>query len=517
MPLIELYQDNIFFVMWLIFAVFITLIILNFRLLIRQFRKIKKNTWFYLGIIFLTGFVLRLFVFPHFHIMYIDEPWYMEMAKNMNQGKGPVVCEYVDYEVQECFLPLKPPGWPFLVSIVFLLLGLNNYYALYLSSILGSLSVLLIFMLTYLIFKNKNAAIWSAFFLALTPLQVIWSNSAETNTASVFFVLLTMVLFFVYVNGKKKIILVLTSLSLLLTIMIRFENIVLIGLFILGYLLFSKPFSKSFPGQIFKAFYPLIVVAILFAMIFFESLFFRIFRSAILSIDHYYLNLFEFLRVSSFNYIYLFLAAGCFFLPGKKIKSRITYLVTCFLVFFVLYLPLFSEDRMALVPMLFILILSSNFIGKLCRSIRHEAFTIPLIIIFLTMFGLGLDSTYDHIQGRYKEQMLETQAVAELRDSVPNECYLIAERPVVFTSISDIKGIRTSTALDDPEMIKRLLSKTCVYYFYDGYCVDRTISRPGGSRERCGKMMRMFDCNREKEFERMNVRYYLYRINGLRY
>ena len=519
MATIGIYQSSVFFIMYFIFVLFIISFLMNFRNILKQFKKIKRKTWVYLFIVFLMGLLLRLFVFPHVHLMYIDEPWYMEMAKNMNQKLQPVICEYPDYNVENCQMPIKAPGWPFLISIVFLIFGVNNYHALYFSSIIGSLSIILIFLLTYIIFRNQKTALWSSFFLALTPIHVMWSNSAETNNASVFFVLLTMVFFLIFIQCKKKTILVLTILSLLLTILTRFENIVLIGIFVLGYILFSKSLPKSSLGQIFGAFYPLIVVIMLIIIIVFQYHFVKVFRNTILTIDFYYLNLFEFLKVSSFNYVYLLLAAACLFLRNEKDKTKIVYLFTSFLIFFTLYLPIFSEDRMALMPSVFIIILSAYFLGKLCNSfVKHAVFTILLISIFSCLFGLNLNSTYDHISSKYKEHILETQIVMELTNIIPENCYLIAEWPTVFTSISNIKGVRTSNALNNPEIVEGIIKKTgCVYHFYDGYCTDRTISRPQGSRERCQDMLRMFEYYREKEFERGNVKYYLFRVNGLRY
>ncbi len=513
MPLIDIYQNYIFIVMWLIFAAFIAMIAINIRTLAKPFRKIRKKTWLYLLIIFLTGLILRLFVFPHVHLMFIDEPWYMDMAKNMDNGNGPVVCNLVDDYARECSLPLKPSGWPFLVSIIFLF-GVKNYYAIYLNSIIGSLSVILIFLLTYLLFRKQDTGLWSALFLALTPIQVIWSNTAETNNASVFFILLTMLFFFAYIDSRKKSMLTLTMLGLIFSILTRFENIVLAGLFILCYLIYSRVFSRKPSGQVFEAFYPFIVAAFLLCMVFFESVFIKTFRSASLSTDLYYLNIFGFLRAVSFDYIYLLLAAGAFFLAGKKDQNRNAFLATGFISFFVIYLPIFSEDRMALVPMVFLIMLASGFMSRVCRNIKYRSLSVLLIVVFLGLFYAGLASSYDYVQIRYRENILETQVINELKDTIPSGCYLIAEWPVVFTSVSDIKGISTSIALDDPGLVTSLINKSCVLYLYDGYCVVRTISRPLGSQERCSEMLSRFNTKIIKKYNYSGSWYYLYELAG---
>ena len=517
MAIIDIYQNSIFFIMYFVFIMLIIFCFLNFRAIANQFRKIKRKTWIFLFAIFLIGFILRVFVFPHVHLMYIDEPLYLEMAKNMNQRQQPVACEYESYGIENCWMPLKAPGWPFLISIVFLIFGMNNYYALYFSSIIGSLSVILIFLLAYLIFRNQKTALWSSFFLAFTPIHVLWSNSAETNNASLFFVLLTMTFFFIYMQCKRKTTLILTIFSLFLTILMRFENIVLIGIFILGYILFSKSLSKSSFGRIFEAFYPLIVVVMLSIMIVFESFFIKIFPNKLISIDFYYLNLFEFLKASSFNYVYLLLAAACLFLRNEKDKTKIKYLVTSFVIFFTLYLPIFSEDRMALMPSVFIIILSAYFLEKFCSSFNrfHSLARVFIILLFLPLFCLGLNLAYGDTLSRFNNHFLETEAVLQIKKEIQENCYVIAEFPTVFSLISSIKGLKTGEVLDNPEIVEGLLNKTCVYYFYDGYCSEQTISRSEGSRKRCREMLKILDYRLEQKFNRKWTNYHLYRIYGL--
>ena len=75
--------------------------------------EIDKKTWVFLFFVVISAFILRLVIPPLQHIMYIDEPWYMEAAKNMlqNFSQG-------DYP--------KSIGWPFILSISFLFLTDNS-------------------------------------------------------------------------------------------------------------------------------------------------------------------------------------------------------------------------------------------------------------------------------------------------------------------------------------------------------------------------------------------------------
>ena len=145
MQIIDIYQNYIVLVLYVVFiAILVELFFLKKKIITGLFKKIKKKTWIYLLIIFLSGFAIRMFVFPHFHLMYIDEPWNLEIAKNIAYKNEPVVCRYSYPDSEACFLTKKPPAWPFLVSLLYRIFGPNSAVAFNLSIIIGSLSIILI-------------------------------------------------------------------------------------------------------------------------------------------------------------------------------------------------------------------------------------------------------------------------------------------------------------------------------------------------------------------------------------
>jgi len=518
MTFIDLYQNYIFYILWLISLLLIMFIFLNIKTIVKQFNGIKRKIWIILFGIFLFGFILRVFVFPHVHLMYIDEPQYLEIAKNINQKQEPVICQYKDYDFEDCNVAPKAPGWPFLISILLLIFGLNNYYALYFSSILGSISTILIFLFTYLIFKNQKIALGSSFFLALTPLYILWSNSAETNNPSLFFVLLTMISFLIYIKSREKSIFILTSLILIFTILVRFENIILVVIFFLAYVKFSKLPRSSF-FRLINLYYPSIVIIMLIAMISIESFFIGFFKPIFsrFIIDFYYLNFSHFLKSISFNFIYLPTAALSLFFIDKKVKNKFIFLFISLIFFLILYLPISAESRMALTPGIFVIILSAYSLEKMCSLFKkyQTASRIFFILIFLIIFGLNLKLSYENTYAEYNNNLLETESVMQIKNKISENCYVIAEFPVVLTSISDIKGLVTRDVLLNSKIIDNLFDKgECIYYFYDGYCADRTISPPRDSRNKCQKMLRTFDMVKEKTFKRERTEYFLFRVDG---
>src|SRR3989344_4181659 len=157
MQIIDIYQNYILLVLYVVFiAILVELFFLKKKIITGLFKKIKKKTWIYLLIIFLSGFAIRMFIFPHFHLMYIDEPWNLEIAKNIAYKNEPVVCRYSHPDSEDCFLTQKPPAWPFLVSLLYRIFWPGSAAAFNLNVIIGSLSIILIFAFTYLVFNNEK-------------------------------------------------------------------------------------------------------------------------------------------------------------------------------------------------------------------------------------------------------------------------------------------------------------------------------------------------------------------------
>jgi len=236
------------------------------------------------------------------------------------------------------------------------------------------------------------------------------------------------------------------------------------------------------------------------------------------TIDLYFLNFFGFSKLVSFNYMYLILAASILFFSNKKFKKEIIFIFTSFIFFFILYLPIFSESRMALTPGIFIIILSAYSLDKLSSFLKNYVPMLKIIIIFIfsIIFILSLSSAYQNIFIHGSSKLLETESVIQIKNQIPENCYAISEFPSVLTSISNVKGLVTMDVVKNPKIVENLINKKeCVYYFYDGYCIEDTISRPLGSKLRCERMLEIFEYEQEKRFERRDVTYSLLRIKGI--
>lgn len=78
----------------------------------------------------------------------------------------------------------KPPLYTYLVVPSVAIFDLNDFAVRFPSAVLGTLAVLVTYLMVYELFKNKKIALFSAFFLAISPWHLQFSRVAfETNSA----------------------------------------------------------------------------------------------------------------------------------------------------------------------------------------------------------------------------------------------------------------------------------------------------------------------------------------------
>ncbi|MCX5700965.1 MAG: glycosyltransferase family 39 protein [Candidatus Omnitrophica bacterium] len=223
-------QAGIIFV-FLSFAIMLVLIFQTRSYWYAQIREISSVQWVCLSLILAISVWLRFVFFKPRHIMYVDEFWYMEAARNL-----------ITYGQIGAYP--KSLGWPMLLSIIFFIKGVGNFTAIYASAILGALTFFNIFLLTSIIYNNRWLGIISAALFSILPGHILWSVTAETNVPALYFITLTMFFVFLYYKHKASSLLWASLFSIGFIAQIRPENHIFFLLFIFGIFIFVKPLPK---------------------------------------------------------------------------------------------------------------------------------------------------------------------------------------------------------------------------------------------------------------------------------
>ncbi len=226
-----------------IFAVFVVLLILNAKTLkdsFKGFKGINRNVWIILLVVFLAGFWLRNAEY-RYGAGY-DGYFYLNSAKIMLKHNIYAWSCGIGND-ERCYLyneHLAPPGYPYLIYLSYLLFGVHDIQAMMISGFLGSLSIITVFMITYLLFRNERAALYSAIVFAFIPFDIFLSSTGTVRPTSLFFSGLAF-LFYLFALRKDSIRLwSLAAVTLSLSIYMRQENYLLIIPMVLVYIFEKK-------------------------------------------------------------------------------------------------------------------------------------------------------------------------------------------------------------------------------------------------------------------------------------
>lgn len=164
-----------------------------------------------------------------------DESYYQFAAKNI-------------FELGRfAYLP-KSGGWAFLIFLGDALFGINNTLSIHIAQLLGAGALLGIFLLAWWMGLSLRTAIVSTVLFTFVPARLFWETTAESHTASIFFVIWAMAFSFLFVRKGDKQIFFLSVALWVFACLVRTENI---GLFVLsliyGRMVLDRTHLKNIP------------------------------------------------------------------------------------------------------------------------------------------------------------------------------------------------------------------------------------------------------------------------------
>lgn len=521
----------------IILSSLLILLILNLRDIIRQLKEIKKNTCFVIFLIFLLGFSIRAFYMPHRFIA--DDLAYIKTAESISKTGKAQICSYSDYDSLTCSPMDKIFVYPFLLGLIFYLFGISIDAAFSLNILLGSLSIFLIFLLSYFLFnKNEKIGIYAALLFSLFPFFIRNSVTAETESSSVFFILFALFCFLLYFRTNSFRMQLLALISLTFAIWTRFENIMLLPLFVFLCLILEPNFKHRIKD--FKFWIPWILVLILTIPHIYSAILFH--KASGYAPFETHLST-QYLKE---NYWFLdFLAKGKFYpfwmnliiLLGFGIALRrhtkeAIFLFLFFICFTLIYLSYFvMGDKHYVTPSIVLILLAAYGVGFIERFINlkllskkfKEKFTKVITLMSFIIIFLIILSYYPYLV-KYKKVIsyqkyldhLEINVISNLEKNLKSQdCYLIMEN-TLFSAGTKIKPIFTDLILENEKTAENILNKTssCLFYFEDQYCngwypVGIPCGIENSTYERC-KEEKIRIMNKCKEMhEKFNLESYL--------
>ena len=150
---------------------------------------LERSDLIRLGALMALAVALTLFVAPRTNRIYYDEQIYQSAGQNLadlrraqicNDGTveyGRLHCSYAEYNKQ-------PYGYPHVLSLIYRAFGVRPSAAFMVNAAVMGLTIAAIYLLVWLLFKNRDAAFFAALLAALTPEQIIWSATAAVEPSA---------------------------------------------------------------------------------------------------------------------------------------------------------------------------------------------------------------------------------------------------------------------------------------------------------------------------------------------
>lgn len=459
MPLIEIYPRLMKTTLFLISI----LIIFNFRFYLNALKVIKRKTWSIIILIFLSALLIRLFIIPHRHQVYYDEVEHINIAENILYSNS--FCESFDGSNQEsniCRLIPYPAGYHSFLSLMFYVFGDSEQTAFNTSAVIGSICVVLMFLLVYIQTRNTFLSLTASFIFNLVPAHLKFSGTTTICIFSVFFFILTMIFLELYIRRKKYSLFLLFLAALFYTIQIRAENFLSIPVFF--FYLWIKS-DRQLPlisktRYLFSILFFAIMTLPLVQLIYYginnfhsagwnEPLLTKIGHLK----DHFLPNLIFFANYNFNSLLFsIFCILGCIKLHLSD-RKQLSYYGSFFLLFLLFYsgyhIGRFWEGdttRYSLILYIPLTIFCINGLALFLDKINfRRAFFIPSMAVF---FLISLLPVKDFIFSKSKHDS-EYDFILSMKDKLPADVYIISYSPALIISTIHKKSLTPNEFIDN--------------------------------------------------------------------
>jgi hypothetical protein len=171
-----------YWLLWLLVVTTAVSIWCNRSSLILAAQEVPKKAVPVLCIILFSAGLLRLNPTGWEHNVFDDEYCHGQLAYNLSHRFVNTLSDHLPGETEVAPAPIWPPGYHFILgNLLRLSGGYTEQVAFLLNALAGTLGVIAMFLLAFMLFANAYTALIAAAFVALWPLHIRLSNGASTE------------------------------------------------------------------------------------------------------------------------------------------------------------------------------------------------------------------------------------------------------------------------------------------------------------------------------------------------
>jgi hypothetical protein len=516
------------------FFLLIVAFIFNFKYIKEVFIEIGNRYLLLLILISIIGMSFTSFINPKKHRIYYDEDIYSSIGQCIAEHKRAVMCNEGYYENNELKVVAEeynkqPAGYPYLINIIFRIFGTNELFVFILNNIIFGLTVIVVFLISFLLFKNVFAGLTACLSYILVPVNLQWFNTCAAEPSTAFFASMAILASLIYIKNKKPINLFFLTAVLAFSLNFRMESLLIVVVIGLIYLLKDIEVFKRRGLYIFGVLLFLLSTAIILHL--------YVMRGQSWGTDGAKFSLEQFSYNFKTNSVFYFNnkefplifsivgIIGLFFYKNRGYIKEKIILLSWFLAFWGIFLFFyagsykFGEDLsvrfsiLSYVPISILVGIGVSFIKTLLEK-RIKAISLILIILIIFNFTWFLPFIRSESKGEFEQCRMDHKYAMEFIKLLPENSILFTHNPNMFL-INKQSAIQTSSETYNPGTIEQHLErfKGGVYVHYN-YWSNVNYSKL--QRDFTENILSKYDYKILKEYHYKDYKYGLYKITGLR-
>jgi 4-amino-4-deoxy-L-arabinose transferase-like glycosyltransferase len=415
----------------------------------------------------------------------------------------------------------QPPGYPYLISVIFRTFGTNELFTFILNNILFGLMVPLIFLISFLLFKDIFASLTACLTYILIPVNLQWFNTCAVEPSTVFFTSLAILASLIYLRDKRPVNLLFFISCLAFSLSFRTESFLVIGVVFLIYLIKEPGVFKKKELYLFGILFFFLASAIILHLYSVRGQSWGA-QGAKISLDYLPYNFFT-NSVFYFNNIHfpllfsIFGLIGLFFYKVKeKFKDKLVLLIW-FLTFWGIFLFFyagsyrFGQDvRYSILSYPVLSIFAGLGLSYIENRFKNKVKSLKAFIIFLIIFNFTWFLPFIKAEGEEAwAARNDHKYAAEFARLLPNNSIVFTHTPNIFL-LNKKSAIQSSAETNNPGKAKRLANrfKGGVYVHYNFWS---NVEDPVQKRF-TENILNRYEHKTIKEYYYRNYKYGLYKI-----
>jgi len=226
-PIFLFFRNNISFIYAFFLICLIVLLCSHFNYLKALFRQISRPTWIFLILILFLSFYVRIGNYETAHRSESLAGDYLKNSIHIYEGEVPSISDH-------------PQFYGFMLSNVSFLFNLNLTFVSWYNALIGTITVLIVFLLSYQLFKNETGALFSGLVFSLSKLNLSLTFQNSDSVQHLLFLPLTLLFLFMALEKINIKSLMLFFISFVIFLNIRPNLILLIPVVVLTLILYHK-------------------------------------------------------------------------------------------------------------------------------------------------------------------------------------------------------------------------------------------------------------------------------------